>query len=73
MKAQELRGMDLADLEAKVLALREDLFRIRFRHQIAQLADASEIKKTQRTLARALTILGERRSADAGATSQAEG
>ena len=73
MNAQELRAMELADLEAKVGALREDLFRIRFRHQVAQLADASEIKKTQRTLARALTILTERRGTDAGAGTLAEG
>ena len=69
MKAQELRAMELADLQAKVGALREDLFQPRFRHQTAQLADATAISKTRRVLARALTILNERIASEAAASS----
>lgn len=69
MKAQELRAMELADLQAKVGALREDLFQTRFRHQTAQLADATAISKTRRVLARALTILNERIASEAAASS----
>ncbi len=60
MKAHDLRQMDIADLEAKVDALREDLFKIRFQHATAQLGDPSSLTKTRRTLARAMTILAER-------------
>jgi len=56
--------MEIADLEAKVSALREDLFKIRFQHATAQLGDPSTLRKTRRDLARALTILGERTGAD---------
>ena len=64
MKAHDLRQMELADLEAKVAALREDLFKIRFQHATAQLGDPSTLRKTRRTLARAMTILTERISAE---------
>ena len=60
MKAHDQRQMDIADLEAKVDALREDLFKIRFQHATAQLGDPSSLTKTRRTLARAMTILAER-------------
>jgi large subunit ribosomal protein L29 len=63
MNAQDLRQLELADLRAKIDALREDLFKVRFRHQTAQLADSTEIRKTRRTLARAMTILNERQTA----------
>jgi large subunit ribosomal protein L29 len=69
MKAHDLNQMDMADLEAKVEALREDLFRIRFRHATAQLQNPSAIRNTRRTLARALTILTERR-AEAASTQE---
>ena len=69
MKTQELRQLELDDLRAKVGALREDLFQIRFRHQTAQLADSTEIRKTRRTLARAMTILNERNASAADASS----
>lgn len=60
MNAHDLRQMETDDLRAKVSALREDLFKIRFKHATAQLGDPSQIRKTRRTLARALTILHER-------------
>lgn len=63
MNPHDLRQLEMADLQAKIEALREDLFKVRFRHQTAQLADSTEIRKTRRTLARAVTILTERQSA----------
>ncbi len=64
MNAHDLRQMELADLEAKVSALREDIFKIRFQHATAQLGDPSSLLKIRRTLARAMTILAERTKAD---------
>ncbi len=68
MIAHDLRQLAPEDLKAKVKALREDLFRMRFRHATAQLKDPSQIRKTRRVLARALTILGQ---SDASAARQA--
>jgi len=63
MKADELRGLDLVDLKAKVKALEEDLFKVRFQHATAQLSDTSKIGKAKRVLARARTILLEAETA----------
>ncbi|MCB9728029.1 MAG: 50S ribosomal protein L29 [Deltaproteobacteria bacterium] len=68
MTGHDLRQLAPEDLRVKVQALREDLFRLRFRHATAQLNDPSQIRKTRRTLARALTILGQ---VDAAAVRQA--
>jgi len=60
MKADELKSLELTDLQVKVKALEEDLFKVRFQHATAQLSDSSRIGKAKRTLARAKTILRER-------------
>lgn len=65
MKADELRSLELVDLEAKVKALEEDLFKVRFQHATAQLSDTSKIGKAKRFLARARTLLAERKAAAA--------
>lgn len=63
MTSHDLRQLELEDLRAKVSSLREELFTIRFQHATAQLHDASRIGKARKTLARAITILGERERA----------
>ena len=63
MNAHDLRQMEIVDLEAKLAALREDIFKIRFQHATAQLGDPSTLTKARRTLARAMTILAERTAA----------
>jgi large subunit ribosomal protein L29 len=62
MNSHDLRQMEPEDLEAKVEAIREDLFKLRFQHATAQLSNPNEIRKTRRSLARALTLLRERQS-----------
>ena len=57
MSAAELKQLDLADLKAKVKALEEDVFRVRFQHATSQLQDATKLGKTRRELARAKTVL----------------
>lgn len=65
MKADELRSLEVVDLEAKVKALEEDLFKVRFQHATAQLSDTSKIGQAKRILARAKTLLAERKAAAA--------
>ena len=57
MSAAELKQLDLAEIKAKVKALEEDVFRVRFQHATAQLQDATKLGKTRRELARAKTVL----------------
>jgi large subunit ribosomal protein L29 len=66
MNAEDLRQLELIDLRARVKALEEDVFRVRFQHATAQLQDSSKLKKTRRDFARAMTILREKESAEAG-------
>ena len=60
MKAHDLRQMDIADLEAKVDALREDILKSASSTRQLSWAIPSSLTKTRRTLARAMTILAER-------------
>ncbi len=60
MTSNDLRQLELVDLEAKVRVIEEDLFKVRFQHATAQMSDSSKIKKTRRLLARAKTVLSER-------------
>lgn len=57
MSAAELKQLDLAEIKAKVKALEENVFRVRFQHATAQLQDATKLGKTRRELARAKTVL----------------
>ncbi len=67
MKAEDLRVLETIDLEAKVAALEEDLFKVRFQHATAQLSDTSKILKARREFARAKTILHQRQASEASA------
>lgn len=60
----ELRQLEIPDLRAKVDALTEELFRVKFQKSTAQLADTSQVSKARKTLARAKTILRERELAE---------
>ncbi|MFT7579512.1 MAG: large subunit ribosomal protein L29 [Myxococcota bacterium] len=66
MTPHDLRQLEMVDLSAKVKALEEDLFKVRFQHATAQLSDSSKISKARRILARAKTILHEREHAAHG-------
>lgn len=56
----ELRGMDAAQLRAKLAEEREELMRARFRHAAAALEKTSELKARRRQVARIATILNEK-------------
>ncbi len=60
MNVADLKQMELSDIQAKVKALEEDVFRVRFQHATSQLQDSSQLKKTRRELARAKTVLREK-------------
>lgn len=61
MKSHDLRQLNADELTTKVEALREDLFKVRFEHATQQLSNTAKVQEARRTLARALTILGEKR------------
>ena len=60
MKAEELRKMSEEDLKKQLMELKEELFRLRFQHQINQLDNPDKIPETKRNIARVLTVLNEK-------------
>jgi large subunit ribosomal protein L29 len=60
MKLDEIRGMSDADLRARVTALEEERFRLRFRGATETLEDPLRLRSVRRDVARALTVLRER-------------
>ncbi len=63
MKASELRTKDVAALEKEVTDLLKAHFGLRMQKATQQLSDTSVLGKTRRDIARAKTILAEKKGA----------
>jgi large subunit ribosomal protein L29 len=63
MKASELRAKDTAALEKEVTELLTQHFKLRMQKATQQLADHSQLGKTRRDVARAKTILAQKKAA----------
>ena len=59
MKPSEIRNMAVEDMQRKVNELREELFNLRFQHEIGQLENSRKMAQTKRDIARVYTILRE--------------
>jgi len=59
MKASEIRNMNLDEMHAKVSDLREELFNLRFQHEIGQLENPQLMKQNKRDIARVETVIKE--------------
>jgi large subunit ribosomal protein L29 len=59
MKANEIREMNLEELHRKVNDLKEELFNLRFQHEIGQLENPNKMKQTKRDIAQVKTIIRE--------------
>ena len=60
MKAQELRAMTPAELDAKLKELKNELFNLRFQHAINQLENPHKIADVKHDIARVMTVLREK-------------
>jgi large subunit ribosomal protein L29 len=65
MKASELRTKDVAALEKEVSDLLKAHFGLRMQKATQQLSNNSQLGKTRRDIARAKTILAEKKKAAA--------
>jgi len=61
MKASELRAKDVAGLEKEVSELLKAHFGLRMQKATQQLSNHSQLGKTRRDVARAKTILAEKK------------
>ena len=72
MNTKELREKDVAGIEAEVKALQKAHFGLRMQKATQQLSNHTTLRSTRRDIARAKTILVEKKSqatgANAGAT-----
>ena len=59
MKIGEIRDLNLDEMHQKVSDLKEELFNLRFQHEIGQLEDPQRMKQTKRDIARLKTIIHE--------------
>ena len=60
MKVNALRDLSTAELEKKVVDLKEELFNLRFQMATGQLEKPMKIKEIRKDIAKAKTILRER-------------
>jgi large subunit ribosomal protein L29 len=61
MKASELRGKDVAALEKEVTELLKAHFNLRMQKATQQLTNTSQMTRTRREIARAKTVLAEKK------------
>lgn len=60
MKAEELRNQSTEELVSELAALKEQLFKLRFRHATKQLESPVQIRTVKRDIARVKTVLRQR-------------
>ena len=63
MKASELRDLTVDELAAKARELRGELFNARIKKTTGQLENTAKLRTLRRDIARAETVLRERRGA----------
>ena len=56
MKASDIRKMTAAELDAKLLELKDELFKLRFQQAINQLDNPMRISAVKKDIARVLTV-----------------
>jgi len=62
VKAKDLRAQTEEELETFVRERRDEVFKLRFQHYTGQLENVARMRTAKRELARALTILSEKRA-----------
>jgi len=59
LKAGEIRELSLEEMHRKVNDLNEEMFNLRFQHEIGQLENPQVMKQAKRHIARIKTIIKE--------------
>ena len=60
MKLNEIREKSIDELNAELVAKKEELFNLRFQHAINQLDNPQKIVEVKKNIARVMTILSEK-------------
>lgn len=59
MRGSEIRELSLDEKTRKIIDLKEELFNLRFQHEIGQLENPVKMKQVKKDIARVKTILRE--------------
>ena len=59
MKVSEIREMNLEEMQRQVSELKEELFNLKFQHEIGQLENPQKMNQTRKDIARLKTIMRE--------------
>jgi large subunit ribosomal protein L29 len=62
MKANELRELAEDELVRKKVELKDQLFKLRFQHELGQLENAAKLQTIRKDIAKIETLLTEMRS-----------
>jgi len=62
MKADDLRGMTIDQLEDEVLKLKKEQFNLRFQRATNQLENTARVRAVRRDIARIKTVAAQKRS-----------
>ncbi|MBK8646699.1 MAG: 50S ribosomal protein L29 [Gemmatimonadetes bacterium] len=60
MRAEEIRELSVADIQARIAELEEERFRLRFRSATEPLEDPLQLRAIRKNIARLRTVLRER-------------
>ncbi|MEE1347640.1 MAG: 50S ribosomal protein L29 [Bacteroidales bacterium] len=64
MKASEIKGLSISEIEEKIAAARLNLEKMKLTHAISPLENPMKIRKTRKDIARMLTILTEKKNTE---------
>lgn len=64
MKASEIKGMSIAEIEEKLVSLRTELQKMELTHVISPIENPMKIRQTRRDIARLMTILSQKQLTD---------
>jgi len=59
MKTTELKELDADELVRKQTELKDQLFKLRFQHELGQVENFAKLRTIKKDLAKIATILGE--------------
>lgn len=62
MKFTEIKDLTVEELRKRSQQLREDMFQVKMKHSLGQVASPIELRKARRDLARVLTALNAKLS-----------
>jgi len=57
MNASEIRELTVDEMQRKLIDLKQELFNLRFQHEIGQLENPRKIKETKQDVARLQTVI----------------